>query len=146
MAQNSSAQMELQKEIDEVIGESCFPTLADRPLMPYADAVLNELLRLSSITPLGGPHRATRDMEFHGYNIPKDTMVFANVYGVHHDPAVYKDPDSFIPERFLGDEGNILRREAFCPFSTGKRSCEKRKQYVIHFNFQCTVRAGPASF
>ena len=131
MAQNPSVQKKLQKEIDEVVGDSRLPSLADRPAMPYADAVMHELLRRSSIFPIGVHHKVMKDVDFHGYRIPKDTMILANLYGVHHDPTVYKNPEVFLPERFLGDEGKILRSEAFFPFSTGKRGCKKKHYFLL---------------
>ena len=124
MAQNPSVQNKLQKEIDEIVGDSRLPSLLDRPLMPYADAVINELLRLSSVSPIGIPHKALKDVDFHGYRIPKDTMILGNLHAVHHEPHVYKNPEVFRPERFLGDEGKILKNEAFFPFGTGRRGCE----------------------
>ena len=131
MAQNSSVQKKLQKEIDEIVGDSHLPSLSDRPLMPYSDALMHELLRHSSIAPIGVPHKALKDVEFHGYRIPKDTMILGNVYAVHHDPRVYKNPEVFLPERFLGDEGKILKNEAFFPFSTGKRGCKDKIKFKL---------------
>ena len=124
MAQYPSVQEKLQAEIDEIVGDSRLPSLADRPVMPYMDAVLHELLRVSSIAPLGVQHKVMKDVDFHGYRIPKDTMIFANLYAVHHDPTVYKNPGAFLPERFLGDQGKILKTEAFLAYSTGKRGCK----------------------
>ena len=124
MAQYPSVQKKLQEEIDQVVGNSRLPSLQDRPVMPYANAVMHELLRISSVTPLGVQHKTMKDLDFQGYRIPKDTMVLANLYAVHHDPTVYKNPGVFCPERFLGKEGKILKSEAFLPFSTGKRGCE----------------------
>ncbi len=43
--------------------------------MPYTEALIAETLRYSTITPQGVQHRAMRDQEFHGYLIPKDTVI-----------------------------------------------------------------------
>lgn len=32
-----------------------------------------------------------------GYFIPKNTVIIANLFGAHHDPAVWTDPYSFKP-------------------------------------------------
>ena len=131
MAQNPSVQNKLQEEVDEIVGNSRLPSLTDRPAMPYAGAVMHELLRMSSVTPLGVQHKAMKDLDFHGYRIPKDTMILANLYAVHHDPGVYKNPGVFLPERFLGEEGKMLKSDAFLPFSSGKRGCELKKIFLV---------------
>ena len=32
-------------------------------------------------------HTSTRDGKFRGYDLPKDTIVYANFYAVHTDPG-----------------------------------------------------------
>lgn len=34
--------------------------------------------------------------------IPKDSSIFIGVWSIHHDENIWKDPDSFVPERYLG--------------------------------------------
>lgn len=38
---------------------------------------------------------------YDGYQIPKHTAVYANVWHIHHSPEDYEAPDQFDPERFL---------------------------------------------
>lgn len=45
------------------------------------------------------------------------------IYGVHHDPQIYPNPDEFRPERFLGDELKARPPIAFLPFGAGPRNC-----------------------
>lgn len=42
-----------QAEIDSVIGGDRFPSLSDRPSLPYIDAITKEVLRWNSVFPLG---------------------------------------------------------------------------------------------
>lgn len=92
--------------------------------MPYTEAVLQEVLRFSAMVPLGVTHKALREVEFHGFTIPKGTLIFANLYWAMHDPKIWGDPETFRPERFLSEDGkSVLKHEALLPFSTGKRVC-----------------------
>ena len=43
-----------------------------------------------------------------------------NIWGVHHDPDVWGDPDVFRPSRFLDENGKICQKEEWIPFSIGK--------------------------
>jgi cytochrome P450 len=53
-----------------------------------------------------------------GFLIPKDTHVLPNLYAIHMDPTLWKDPDTFDPTRFLKD-GKIFKPDYFLPFSVG---------------------------
>lgn len=42
----------------------------------------------------------------------------------HHNPAHFRDAESFVPERWLGDARfENDKRDAFMPFSVGPRNC-----------------------
>eukprot|EP00088_Acartia_fossae_P059682 TRINITY_DN7109_c0_g1_i5.p1 TRINITY_DN7109_c0_g1~~TRINITY_DN7109_c0_g1_i5.p1 ORF type:complete len:105 (-),score=20.58 TRINITY_DN7109_c0_g1_i5:103-417(-) len=40
-----------------------------------------------------------------------------------HNPAVFKDPTVFNPDRFLDADGNVKSHPHVIPFLTGKRTC-----------------------
>lgn len=46
-------QKKAQAEIDSVIGNDRLPGIADRPHLPYINAVLTEVLRWNSVAPTG---------------------------------------------------------------------------------------------
>ena len=52
MVVNQGAQEKAQAEIDAVVGNDRLPTMEDRPLLPYLDAIFRETLRYSPIAPL----------------------------------------------------------------------------------------------
>jgi cytochrome P450 len=123
MVIHPEVQKKFQGEIDKVVGKNRLPSLADRPQMVYTEALINEVLRKSSIQPMGVFHAATEDVSFEGYDIPKGTHIAANQHFVHHDSKIWGDPENFRPERFLSAEGKIQKKEYLVPFSTGRRIC-----------------------
>jgi len=92
--------------------------------MPYAESVLAEILRSSSIVPVLVPHKALIDTTFKGYDIPKGSMVLGNAHCIHYKREIWGDPENFRPERFLSPDGKTFKKhEALIPFSIGKRQC-----------------------
>ncbi|ODM92810.1 Methyl farnesoate epoxidase [Orchesella cincta] len=97
---NKEVQKKAQQELDLMVGSSRQVSLADKSSLPYTEAILLETLRLSSITPLGVPHRMVEDTMFHGYLLPKDVTIIAGLYTIHHDPKIWgEDVNEFRPEK-----------------------------------------------
>lgn len=61
----------VQAEIDKVVGQSRRPNIDDRPNMPYTDAVIHEVQRMSNVVPLSVPRMTNEDTILGGYLIPK---------------------------------------------------------------------------
>ena len=59
------------------------------------------------------------DTELNGYNIPRETLVFPNLYSASMDPKYWTNPEQFNPDRFLDQTGKLLKAEALIQFSTG---------------------------
>lgn len=90
--------------------------------MPYTLALIDEVLRYSSIVPNGVQHRALEGKEFQGYFIPKDAWIMPNMHYIHHDPKIWGDPENFRPARFIVD-GKYKKSENLIPFQIGRRQC-----------------------
>ncbi|XP_032087322.1 cytochrome P450 2J2-like isoform X2 [Thamnophis elegans] len=111
------------KEIDKILGNKARLKQEDRIRLPYTNAVIHEIQRISNIAPLGLPHKTINDVHLLGYKIPKDTMVLVNIQSAHRDESQWKFPNEFNPSNFLNEEGEFVKPEAFLAFSAGPRFC-----------------------
>ncbi|KAF8160325.1 cytochrome P450 [Mycena galopus ATCC 62051] len=123
------AQMKAQEEIDRVVGGHRMSTLTDLEEMPYIRAMILETHRFRPVTPLLAPHRSLKAEEYKGFLIPQGSTIFVNAWGIFHDPELYDDPESFIPDRYVLSENgtkpgvncNDLRPNLM--YGVGRRMC-----------------------
>ncbi|XP_072245933.1 cytochrome P450 2J6-like [Leuresthes tenuis] len=123
LIKNPDVQERVQAEIDRVIGQTRQPSMADRPNLPYTDAVIHEVQRIGNIVPLNGMRIAAKDTTLGGYFIPKGTSLMPMLTSVLFDKTEWETPDTFNPGHFLDPEGKFVKKGAFLPFSAGKRVC-----------------------
>ncbi|ROL51019.1 Cytochrome P450 2J2 [Anabarilius grahami] len=116
-------QAKVQEEIDRVVGGSRQPSLSDKDNMPFTNAVIHEIQRIGNIIPINLVRAAVEDTQIGQYSIPKGTIVTGSLTSVLFDESEWEMPHSFNPGHFLDAEGNFRRRDAFLPFSLGKRVC-----------------------
>ncbi|XP_053236395.1 cytochrome P450 2K6-like [Podarcis raffonei] len=115
-------QIKVQEEIVNVVGSSQ-PRIEHRTKMPYVDAVIHEIQRFADIIPTNLPRATTVDVTLKGYFIPKGTHIMPLLTSVLHDESQWEKPYQFYPEHFLDSEGKFIKRDAFMPFSAGRRAC-----------------------
>ncbi|XP_035736403.1 cytochrome P450 18a1-like [Vespa mandarinia] len=123
MLHHPEAAKAVQEELDQVVGRSRMPALEDLPFLPVTEATILEVLRRSSIVPLGTTHATTRDVTLNGYTIPAGSQVVPLLHAVHMDPELWNEPEEFRPTRFLSAEGKVCKPEYFMPFGVGRRMC-----------------------
>ncbi|XP_063045962.1 cytochrome P450 2K1-like [Engraulis encrasicolus] len=122
MAKYPHIQDRVHEEIDRVIGGRQ-PVVEDRKNLPYTDAVIHETQRIGNIVPMSIPHITSCDVDFQGYFIKKGTTVFPLLTSVLRDESEWSNPYTFHPEHFLDGQGRFVKRDAFMPFSAGRRVC-----------------------
>jgi len=78
-------------------------------------------------------HKPTSDVQFRGFTIPADFLVIGDMCSVLADKEIWGDPEVFRPERFLDEQGRIVRHEAYIPFMIGKAI----QLSYLHSNWIC---------
>ncbi|XP_054775983.1 geraniol 8-hydroxylase-like isoform X2 [Prosopis cineraria] len=124
LLRNPEAMSKAKVELQETIGKGKPVEESDIGKLSYLQAVVKETLRLHPPAPLLLPRKAEIDVELGAYTIPKDAQVLVNVWALGRDPRMWKNPEEFSPERFLGSEIDVKGRNfELIPFGAGRRIC-----------------------
>ncbi|XP_028762784.1 geraniol 8-hydroxylase isoform X3 [Neltuma alba] len=121
---NPKAMSKAKAELEETIGKGKPVEESDIARLPYLQAVLKETFRLHPAVPFLLPRKSEMDVEVGGYIIPKDAQVLVNVWAIGRDASIWKNPEGFLPERFLRSEIDVKGRNfELIPFGAGRRVC-----------------------
>ncbi|KAI1645395.1 cytochrome P450 3A13 [Daldinia loculata] len=93
--------------------------------LPYLDAVVMEGLRCFPAIPMSLPRYVpSGGRNIDGYMIPEGTIVSCQAYSTHRiDESVFPQPDTFDPDRWLQEAGELERKRLFFAFASGGRGC-----------------------
>lgn len=108
LAHNPSVRDRLIREID-----------ADRT-DEYLTATLQEVLRHRCVFVFSIPRAVAKPVEIGGWTYAPPAQILACIYLLHHDPAIYRDPYAFRPERFLESPPDP---RAWIPWGGGRKRC-----------------------
>jgi cytochrome P450 len=110
----------VEQEIDARFDPDDGETLADA--LPTTKAVVEEALRL--YPPAANLSREAIGADvLAGRRIRPGTVVTVSPFVLHRHRLLWRDPDAFDPERFLGANRDSIDRYAYIPFGAGPRVC-----------------------
>ncbi|XP_071500555.1 cytochrome P450 2U1-like [Diadema antillarum] len=115
-------QEKVHAQIDAVVGRDRVPTIEDRSSLPLITAITQEILR-TRIGTTTVPHHTAEDTYLGDYFVPKGTQVLGNIWSMHHDPAVFEEPNKFRPSRFISESGELINLQSLKTFGIGPRKC-----------------------
>lgn len=94
---------------------------ADRLL----NAIIKEGMRMYPPVPVGFPRTVpAQGVHVRGYKFPGKTRLAIYQFATYRSEELWREPDSFRPERWMGDEKYKNDRfDAYEPFSVGLRAC-----------------------
>ncbi|CAN6323365.1 unnamed protein product [Urochloa humidicola] len=97
---------------------------ADMVKLRYLHLVIKETLRLHAPVPLLLPRECRETCRVMGYDVPKGTKVFVNVWAIARDSKFWHDGEEFRPERFDGSSIDFKGTDfEYTPFGAGRRVC-----------------------
>ncbi len=108
LAHNPRAQARLHREIDR--GESDV----------YLTATVQEIMRDRPVFPFTIPRVVHRPTELVGWKVAPPAAIVGCIYLLHHDPAHFRAPHSFEPERFLNSPPPT---HVWLPWGGGHKRC-----------------------
>lgn len=131
LAMNPEIQDRLRIEVDSLLKENeniddFYGRLSE---LKYMDMVLSETLRKYPPNPLldrlcvkeyNFP-KATADSK--EYTVKPKNAIWIPIYGLHHDPKYFPNPEKFDPERFSDENKDKIHPYAYLPFGLGPRKC-----------------------
>jgi cytochrome P450 len=111
----------LRQEFDSVLDGAPL-SYSDVPKFEFATQVIQEALRL--YPPFWMVDRmALADDRAGDLDIPRGSTVIVFIYGAHHSPRYWKNPESFEPERFNKENAKLHKPFTYLPFGAGPRGC-----------------------
>jgi cytochrome P450 len=92
--------------------------------LPYFNACIEEGLRIHPPVPAGLLRTVPKGGSYiDGYWVAEGTSVAVTGWAASHNAQNFKDPDTFIPERWLDDAYASDNKKGMAPFSLGPRGC-----------------------
>ncbi|KAL6695643.1 cytochrome P450 [Trichoderma pleuroticola] len=99
---------------------------------PYLNAIINETMRLDNPTCSNGARFTPPEgLEVDGVFIPGGVVVYTPTHAIQRSAKYFKDPDTFIPERWTTRPDLIIDKRAYLPFSLGSHSCVGKRVAIL---------------
>lgn len=121
---NPEKLLKARMELLQTIGQDKQVKESDITRLPYVQAVVKETFRLHPAIPFLLPRRVEEDTDIEGFTVPKNAQVLVNAWAIGRDPNTWENPNSFVPERFLGLDMDVKGQNfELIPFGAGRRIC-----------------------
>ena len=114
-------QRRLWEEVNTVLAGRA-PGYEDLAQLVYMRRVFRETLRLYPPTYFLS-RTAVTDTELGGYRIPAGSTVLYSFYAQHRDPTLFREPNTFDPDRWLPERADDVTPAAYLPFGEGAHRC-----------------------
>jgi cytochrome P450 len=139
LAIHPEAEARLHRELDRVLGDRP-PNEHDLPNLVYLRQIIDETLRLYPPAPTM-LRSAVADDIVCGRRIPRKSIVGVFPWVVHRHRALWREPDSFDPDRFGPGQVGARSRYAYLPFAIGPHVCIGASLALVEITIAVAVLA-----
>ncbi|NXS60561.1 CP4B1 protein, partial [Brachypteracias leptosomus] len=123
LALHPEYQQRCREEIQEILGDRDTIEWEDLGKMTYTTMCIKESLRLFPPVPSVSRYLSKPVTFSDGRSLPAGCQVALNIFAIHRNRDVWKDPEIFDPLRFSPENSAQRHSHAFLPFSGGSRNC-----------------------
>jgi cytochrome P450 len=117
-----------EPEVGQRIADEVAAVAGDGPLtfedigkLDFTNRFIQEILRYYPFWML--MRRANEEIVLGDVRITEGAQVILSPVSMHRDPALFADPDTFDPDRFLPERAADIRRTSYVPFGAGQHQC-----------------------
>ncbi|KAK3102082.1 hypothetical protein FSP39_008602 [Pinctada imbricata] len=124
LAEFPEYQTRCQQEIDTILKQNGNTEIQweDVSKLEYLTQCIKEGMRLHVPVPFIA-RTTTKDIVFDGHTLPAGNFCTCHIWNLHHNPEVWKGPETYDPNRFSKENLAQMDSFAFLPFSAGPRNC-----------------------
>ncbi|NWI69530.1 CP4B1 protein, partial [Todus mexicanus] len=116
-------QQRCREEIQGILGDRDTIEWEDLGKMTYTTMCIKESLRLFPPVPSVSRYLSKPVTFFDGRILPAGCNAGLNIFALHRNRDVWKDPEIYDPLRFSPENSAQRHSHAFLPFSAGSRNC-----------------------
>ena len=121
LSQHPAIKEKLLQEFEDILGDRT-ANFSDVRSLVYTKQVIEESMRI--YPPAWIMDRQTIEEDQLGpYTLKKGQMINFFIYGIHHDPELWPEPEKFDPERFAPENAKARKPFSYFPFGGGPRLC-----------------------
>ncbi|RIA99886.1 cytochrome P450 [Gigaspora rosea] len=122
-----NVQEKAREEVLRILGDDLIPSADQHRSLKYLNMIIQENLRLYPPAPALIFRELTENIKIKDTVIPAGTPIELFLYGIHHSPKLWNNPEEFLPERFEKNDYADSENYSWLAFGAGTRTLVLRK-------------------